>query len=76
MSNGEIEVQANITVKVRFKDYGNVNSNKTALKQINVWLEEVLSEDPQIPLFVDSNYGEQTTMKIVDVQTFQVKEDQ
>jgi len=76
MSNGEIEVQANITVKVHFKDYGNVNSNKTALKQINVWLKEVLSDDPQIPLFVDSNYGEQTTMKIVDVQTFQVKEDQ
>jgi hypothetical protein len=76
VSNGEVEVQANITVRVRFKDYGSKSSNETALKQISVWLEETLM-DEQIPLFINSQYGEQTTMKVVDVQMqphFTIKE--
>lgn len=67
-SNDEIEVQANITVKVHFKNYGSDHGNELALKQINVWLAETLNDEPQIPLFINSQYGEQTTMKVVDVQ--------
>jgi hypothetical protein len=69
----EIEIVANITVKVRFKDYGNRNDNEIAIKQIDTWLEETLNDDDQIPLFIKTKYGEQTTSKVVDIKLEQQK---
>lgn len=69
----EIEVQADITVKIRFKKYESKHENDLALKQIQIWLEETL-EDEQIPLFVASQYGEQTTSKVAEVRLQPVKE--
>lgn len=65
----EIEVKCNISVRVKFKDYGNAEANNLATRQIMVWLEEVLNEDEHIPLFVASSSGELTTSKKVLVST-------
>lgn len=69
----ELEVQADITVKIRFKKYASKYENELALKQIQIWLEETL-KDEQIPLFVASQYGEQTTSKVVEVRQQPPKE--
>ncbi len=70
----ELEVQADITVKIRFKKYASKYENELALKQIQIWLEETLEDDGQIPLFVASQYGEQTTSKVVEVRQQPPKE--
>lgn len=63
----QIEVNANINVKIRFNDYGVNSQNETALRQIKIWLEETLNDESQIPLFINTNNGEQTTLKKVNV---------
>lgn len=72
MTDKEIEVEAHISFKVKFKDYGDEKSNDLAMKQIKVWIEETLKEEDQIPLFVMSASGEQTTDKRVLVAVTRV----
>ena len=63
-----ITFKVTATVEVKFESYDNDELNKTAKEQISIWVEETLKEEDQVPLFVHSQSGEESTSKTVKVE--------
>jgi hypothetical protein len=68
-----MNVEVQITLRTSFDKYEDDESNELAKKQIQLWCEEVLSEDPNIPLFVMFKGGEETGQKEITVSVREVK---
>jgi hypothetical protein len=56
------------TIEVKFKSYGAKAYDDKAKEQIIIWVDEMLKEDDQIPLFVSTQSGEETLSKVVTVK--------
>ena len=63
-----ITFKVTATVEVKFESYDNEDLNKTAKEQISIWVEETLKEEDQVPLFVDTQSGEESISKTVKVE--------
>jgi cobalamin biosynthesis protein CbiD len=68
-SNSEVVTfTVRATLDVKFKSYGNKALDDKAREQILIWVEEVLNEEDQIPLFVSTQAGEETLSKVIKVK--------
>lgn len=68
-----VKVKATVTIETAFAEYETLNSNELALNQIRAWIEETLDETESIPLFVNSQAGEETQPKKIRVKVDRVK---
>jgi hypothetical protein len=71
-STEKVKVKATVTIETSFDPYINPRQNTKALDQIKVWIEEVLEESDSIPLFINSQAGEETGPKKIKVKVERV----
>lgn len=64
-----VTVKVKATIEVQFKSYGNNDLDEKAKEQIKIWVDETLTEEDQIPLFVATQAGEESVSKTVTVET-------
>lgn len=64
-----VTVKIKATVEVKFTSYGKQELDNKAKEQIQIWVDETLKEEDQVPLFVSTQAGEESISKTVTVET-------
>jgi len=62
-----VTVKIKATIEVKFASYGKQELDDKAKEQIQIWVDETLKEEDQVPLFVSTQAGEESISKIVTV---------
>lgn len=64
-----VTVKIKATIEVKFTSYGKQELDNKAKEQIQIWVDETLKEEDQVPLFVSTQAGEESISKTVTVET-------